>query len=322
MFGAAVPERMPRTRSGRAVKLRLVGDLGSRDAMHVEYRYFSDTWDIKAHTAEIGYSRYFGENWLADAFLRYYSQSAALFYSDNATSETTYVSRNRQLSTFNNMGLGAKVAYTLRRVPGRYDLKLNGSYEYTRFKFKDFTDIRTAACTATRRTSSRSTCRLLTETAMIKPSCKLIVVLVLASALPITRAADPPRRRRCRRAPSAASAPAVRTRSLAGTCAGSARRRCGFRTRACRVRLGGGRAVGVRQHAGDGERRPDAGRRRRARRSPGRSTAASRTPRPTSSSSTATCSSSRKSCCSRPTPRSRSSSRWTWARCSSSIRSR
>ncbi len=142
VFGAAVPERNPSTRSGRAIKLRLVGDLGSRDAMHVEYRYFRDTWEIKAHTAEIGYSRYFGENWLADAFYRYYTQQHALFYSDNATSETTYISRNRQLSTFNDMGLGAKLSYNLRRVPGRYDLKLNGSYEYTRFKFKDFTDLR------------------------------------------------------------------------------------------------------------------------------------------------------------------------------------
>ncbi len=145
VFGAAVPERNPRTRSGRAIKLRLVGDLGSRDSMHVEYRYFRDTWDIKAHTAEIGYSRHFGENWLADTFFRYYSQRHALFYSDNATSETTYVSRNRQLSTFNDMGLGAKLSYTLRRVPGRYDLKLNGAYEYTRFKFKDFTDVRTGS---------------------------------------------------------------------------------------------------------------------------------------------------------------------------------
>ena len=42
----------------------------------------------------------------------------------------------------------------------------------------------------------------------------------------------------------------------------------------------------------------------------------------TSSSSTATCWCSRKSCCSRPTPRSRCSSRWTSARCSSSTRCR
>jgi len=141
-FGAAVPERTPTTRTGRAVKVRLTGDLGNRDAMHVGYRYFTDTWDIKAHTAEIGYSRYFGADWLVDSWFRYYTQTGALFYSDNATTETLYLSRNRQLSTFNNMGLGGRLSYQLRRVPGSYDVKLNGSYEYTRFKFKDFTDLR------------------------------------------------------------------------------------------------------------------------------------------------------------------------------------
>ncbi|MEO8836041.1 MAG: DUF3570 domain-containing protein, partial [Caldimonas sp.] len=145
VFGAAVPERNPRTRSGRAVKFRLVGDLGNRDAMHVEYRYYSDTWDIKGHTAEIGYSRYFGASWLADTYLRYYTQQHALFYSDNAPTETTYISRNRQLSTFNDIGLGAKVAYDVRKVPGKYDLKLNGSYEFTHYSFKDFTDVRTGS---------------------------------------------------------------------------------------------------------------------------------------------------------------------------------
>ena len=40
--------------------------------------------------------------------LRYYTQSKALFYSDNAHRETTYVSRNRQLSTFNSFAPGAQ----------------------------------------------------------------------------------------------------------------------------------------------------------------------------------------------------------------------
>ncbi|HEX7439813.1 MAG TPA: DUF3570 domain-containing protein, partial [Caldimonas sp.] len=143
VFGAAVPERNPRTRSARALKLRLIGDLGSRDAVHLDYRYYRDTWAIKAHTAELGYSRYFGDAWLADTFVRFYSQRHALFYSDNATTDTTYVSRNRQLSTFNDVGLGAKLAYTLKKVADRYDVKLNGAYEYVRFRFSDFTDIRT-----------------------------------------------------------------------------------------------------------------------------------------------------------------------------------
>jgi hypothetical protein len=145
VFGATVPERNPRTRTSRAIKFRLVGDLGSRDSMNIGYRYFTDTWDIKASTAEAGYSRYFGDKWLVDAYLRYYTQTHALFYSDNAMTETVFVSRNRQLSTFQDGSVGTKVAYALRRVPGRYDLSLNGAVEYTRFKFKDFTDLRTGS---------------------------------------------------------------------------------------------------------------------------------------------------------------------------------
>ncbi len=145
VFGTTVPERNPRTRTSRAVKFRVIGDLGSRDAARAEYRYFWDTWAIKAHTLEGGYSRYFGENWLADAFGRYYTQDKALFYSDNATEQTTYVSRNRQLSTFNSYSVGGKVAYTLKRVPGQYEIKANGAYEMVRFKFKDFTDVRSGS---------------------------------------------------------------------------------------------------------------------------------------------------------------------------------
>jgi hypothetical protein len=145
VFGAAVPERIPRTRSARAVKFRLVGDLGSRDSMHLDYRYYRDTWEVKAHTFEAGYSRYFGERWLADAYVRGYTQTHALFYSDNAQSETTFITRNRQLSTFNDYSIGGKVAYSWRKVADRYDVKFHAAYEYVHYSFKDFTDIRTGS---------------------------------------------------------------------------------------------------------------------------------------------------------------------------------
>jgi hypothetical protein len=143
VFGAAVPERNPRTRSSRAIKLHTVAALSPASAVHAEYRYFWDTWAIKAHTAEVGYSRRFGDAWLADWHLRLHTQSRALFYSDNASTETLYLSRNRQLSSFNDVGLGGQLSYTLKRQPGRYEVKLNGSYEMVRFKFDDFTDVRT-----------------------------------------------------------------------------------------------------------------------------------------------------------------------------------
>jgi Protein of unknown function (DUF3570) len=91
---------------------------------------------------ELGYSRHVGNGWLVDGWTRYYTQSAALFYSDNATSETTYISRNRQLSDFNNVGLGARLSYTVKSVPGRYEVKASGSYEFLRFNYDDFTDLR------------------------------------------------------------------------------------------------------------------------------------------------------------------------------------
>ena len=142
VFGAAVPERHPRTRSSRAVKFRAIGNLGGRDAVRAEYRYFWDTWDIKAHTVEGGYSRYLGESFLADAYVRYYTQTAALFYSDNAQGETTYVSRNRQLSNFDNVVIGGKLSFDWKKQPGLYDLKANAGLELYNLKYKNFTDIR------------------------------------------------------------------------------------------------------------------------------------------------------------------------------------
>ncbi len=146
VFGALVPERNPRTRTSRAIQVRLIGDLGHRDALRAEYRYFWDTWNIHAQTFETGYSRYFnGDIWLGDAYLRYYTQGHALFYSDDATSDTTYISRNRQLSSFKSYSLGTRVAYSAKRVPGKYEIKLNGALERGRFNFSDFTDVRTGS---------------------------------------------------------------------------------------------------------------------------------------------------------------------------------
>lgn len=142
VFGALVPERNPRTRSSRSVKLGVVGEVMPRTSIRADYRYFWDTWDIKAHTLEVGGSRHVGESFLIDAYLRYYKQSKALFYFDNAQAETTYVSRNRQLSSYDDITPGVRVTYQYRQVPGQYEIKAHLNYEYQRYKFSDFTDLR------------------------------------------------------------------------------------------------------------------------------------------------------------------------------------
>ncbi len=145
VFGAAVPERNPRTRTSRAFKLRSITDTGalvSRSSVRAEYRYFWDTWEVRAQTWEFGASRYIGQRWLLDASLRAYSQSKALFYSDNATAETVYVSRNRQLSTFKTTALGVRATYSVGAAPAGYEIKVTGALETKRFRFSDFTDLR------------------------------------------------------------------------------------------------------------------------------------------------------------------------------------
>ncbi|MFO1266586.1 MAG: DUF3570 domain-containing protein [Rubrivivax sp.] len=148
VFGAAVPERVPRTRSSRAVKFRSLYDYGegpARTALRAEYRYFWDNWDIKAHTAEFGAARYVAPGWLAEASVRFYSQDKALFYSDNALAETLYVTRNRQLATFKSTSFAAKATYTFGGAAARFDTKFTGVIERKQFKFSDFTDVRTGA---------------------------------------------------------------------------------------------------------------------------------------------------------------------------------
>jgi hypothetical protein len=142
VFGAAVPENLPRTRSSRAINLRAIGDMGSRDAVRGSYRYFWDNWDIKAHTLEAGYSRYVGESFLLDGYVRHYRQSAASFYSDDAQALNTYVTRNRQLGTYDGNTLGGKVTYSWKKVPGQYEIKFNGGLEVLRYQYRDYTDLR------------------------------------------------------------------------------------------------------------------------------------------------------------------------------------
>jgi hypothetical protein len=149
VFGATVAERNPRTRSSRAIKISSLYDIsdvvgaGARHSVRAEYRYFWDNWEIKAHTLELGYTRYFGAQWLGEGFVRYNTQKQALFYADNAQSETRYVSRNKQLSNFNDVSIGAKATYAAGKIADKYDIKWNAQYQFMRFRYKNFTDIRT-----------------------------------------------------------------------------------------------------------------------------------------------------------------------------------
>jgi hypothetical protein len=142
VFGAAVPERLPRTRTSRTLQFRVVGEVATATSVRAEYRYFWDNWEVSAHNIGVGAARRFGERWLLDGYARYYVQKGALYFSNDATQETQYITRSRQLSDFTSVTLGAKATYAAMRVPGRYELLVNGAVELWNTKYSQFTDLR------------------------------------------------------------------------------------------------------------------------------------------------------------------------------------
>ena len=144
VFGSYIHENAPTTRESKALKLSATGDItpegaNNRRSLRADYRYYWDTWGIRGHTLELGYNRNLAPGWLLESYVRYYRQNHALFYSDNASTQMLYVSRNRELSTMHDFGPGATVTYSLRSVPGKYDLKLSASYQFIDFHYADYT---------------------------------------------------------------------------------------------------------------------------------------------------------------------------------------
>ncbi|MFO1312927.1 MAG: DUF3570 domain-containing protein [Burkholderiales bacterium] len=77
----AIFERRPDRRRQWAANLRYAQYFAaSEGALHVDYAYFSDDWDIRAHTLQVEWAQPLGEGWMLTPMARYYTQSAAYFY--------------------------------------------------------------------------------------------------------------------------------------------------------------------------------------------------------------------------------------------------
>jgi len=57
----------------------------------------------------------------------------------------TYMSRNRQLSTFDDIGIGVKATYSAYRIPAVMDVKVSLALQRMQFHYDDFTDLRPGA---------------------------------------------------------------------------------------------------------------------------------------------------------------------------------
>jgi hypothetical protein len=139
------PERYPSTRSSNAASVRAKYFLPWRAALDGRYRFYTDTWGILAHTAEIGYTQPMWGSWTFNVDYRYYTQDAADFYRDLFPRRNTlnFQARDKEMSTFtaHTIGVGATWEFKVARMPWLERGTINARFDHMIIQYDDFRDI-------------------------------------------------------------------------------------------------------------------------------------------------------------------------------------
>ncbi|HTT01349.1 MAG TPA: DUF3570 domain-containing protein [Steroidobacteraceae bacterium] len=140
------PETDPNTRTSNAIGLDYKYYLPYRAAIDVQYRYFSDTWGIRAHTVQLGYTHPW-HHWIFDGSVRYYTQTQADFYANvfQYANEQNFMSRNRELSNYDSYSIGAGASYEFAIPKARWTQWIQKStasirYDHMSIDYKNFTN--------------------------------------------------------------------------------------------------------------------------------------------------------------------------------------
>jgi hypothetical protein len=132
-------EIYPRTRASNAVGIDGRYYLPYRASVKLGYRYYTDTWGIRAHTGELEYVHPIGTRWMIEGRVRYYTQSAANFYSDlfPYIDAQNFLARDKELATFNDVAfhIGAdwKLPFHTKTV-----WKVSAFYDRIQYTYDDF----------------------------------------------------------------------------------------------------------------------------------------------------------------------------------------
>ncbi|MEM9384361.1 MAG: DUF3570 domain-containing protein [Pseudomonadota bacterium] len=134
-------ELYPDTRTSNAAAIRAKYYLPYRAALYGEYRFFTDTWNILAHTTNFGYTHPL-ERWnlTLDLGYRYYTQGAADFYSDlfDRADQFNFRARDKELSTYQAHAISVGASWEFGQKRGGFAFVEKGSLNvyYDRFSFR------------------------------------------------------------------------------------------------------------------------------------------------------------------------------------------
>jgi hypothetical protein len=136
----------PNTRTSTAVETRAKYYLPYRAAASVSYRYFSDTWGIRANTIELGYTQPVSNKFIFEGRLRHYSQNHATFYSDlfSFANVQNFEARDRNLAASTNNTIGAKMTWAFAPEGFLIFKRATATFDVSRiqFKYSDFRNIK------------------------------------------------------------------------------------------------------------------------------------------------------------------------------------
>jgi hypothetical protein len=127
----------PRRRNQTAVLTQWNHSFASDSTLRSSYRYYRDSFGVRAHTAGFEFAQGVGNGWTLTPAFRYYTQSAAEFYFDPdydpvlgapfprgyATNPPVYSSADQRLSAFGAITVGMRVDKRIGawNVDFRYD---------------------------------------------------------------------------------------------------------------------------------------------------------------------------------------------------------
>lgn len=139
------PELYPNTRTTNALGMRARYYLPYRAAMQVEYRFFTDTWDIRSNTAAISYIHPW-RDWVFEVKYRWHNQTGASFFQDLfARSEATnFRGRDKELSPLTSQTVKLFVSYEFLSRGWSFVEKgtINFSASFLSFEYDEFRDLR------------------------------------------------------------------------------------------------------------------------------------------------------------------------------------
>lgn len=81
-------------------------------ALHVDYRYFNDDWDVTSHTVDVAWLQNLEHGFQVAPFIRYYSQHEADFFSNLYDPEPRYFADDYRLSAFGAFSYGLRASRT------------------------------------------------------------------------------------------------------------------------------------------------------------------------------------------------------------------